>query len=134
MPYEVTAEKIREFADAVGERSRQCHDREAARAAGHPDVIAPPTFLTLANMRAIDAIISDPELGLDYSRMVHGHQNFSHRRPVHAGDRIVVTSHVDDIMERAGNDFLSVRAEVATADGEAIGTMKAQLVVRGETA
>lgn len=133
-PYVVSAEKIREFADAVGERSPLCHDAAAARAAGHPDVIAPPTFLTLVNMRAIDTIISDPELGIDYSRMVHGSQSFSLDRPVHAGDRVVVTSHVDDIMARAGNDFLTVRAEVATEDGDRIGTARAQLVVRGETA
>lgn len=130
-PYEVSAEKIGEFADAVGEHSALCHDRDAARAAGYPDVIAPPTFLTLVNMQAIDAIISDPALGLDYSRMVHGSQHFTLHRPVHAGDRVVVTSYVDDVTARAGNDFLTVRAEFATEHGDPIGTGKAQLVVRG---
>ncbi|MGH3440060.1 MAG: MaoC family dehydratase N-terminal domain-containing protein [Sciscionella sp.] len=131
-PYEVAAEKIREFADAIGESSPLCRDPEQARAAGYPDVIAPPTFLTLVNIKAIETIISDPELGLDYSRMVHGNQSFTHHRPVHAGDRIVVLTHVDNITARAGNDFLAVRAEINTVEGEQVATAHAQLVVRGE--
>lgn len=131
-PYEVAVEKIREFAGAIGERSPVCHDAAAARAAGYPDVIAPPTFLTVVTMRAVETIAADPALGLDYSRMVHGDQSFAYRRPVHAGDRIVVHTHIDDISARAGNDFLTVRAEVETEDGEAVATARALLVVRGE--
>jgi len=40
-PYEVGAEKIREFADAIGDPNPVYRDADAARAAGHPDVIAP---------------------------------------------------------------------------------------------
>ncbi|NKQ56405.1 MaoC family dehydratase [Amycolatopsis sp. K13G38] len=130
--YEVGREKIREFADAIGDDSPLYRDPEAARAAGYPDVIAPPTFLTVINLAAINVIANDPELGLDYSRMVHGDQSFHHERPVHAGDRLRLTTFVDDIMTRAGNDFLTVRAEIADADGAIVCTTKAQLVVRGE--
>lgn len=130
--YRVSREKIIEFADAIGDQSPLSRDVAAAQAAGYPDLIAPPTFLTIVNMSAIDAIISDSELGLDYSRMVHGDQGFTYERPVHAGDELAVTSHVDDISSRAGNDFLTVRADVDDANGERICTTRAQLVVRGE--
>jgi acyl dehydratase len=129
--YEVSREKIKEFADAIGDPNPIYTDAEAARAAGHPDVLAPPTFMTIINMRAIDVIIHDPELGLDYDRMVHGDQSFRYTRPVHAGERLTVTMHVDDILTRAGNDFLWVRAEIATEDGEQVCDARAQLVVRG---
>ncbi|WP_026360399.1 MaoC family dehydratase N-terminal domain-containing protein [Amycolatopsis nigrescens] len=132
--YEVSREKIREFADAIGDENALYRDPEAARAAGYPDVIAPPTFLTIVNTPAFEMIASDPELGLDYSRMVHGDQRFSHARPVHAGDRLRLTVTIEDIMARAGNDFLTVRAEIAAEDGDAIGSIRAQLVVRGENA
>lgn len=132
-PYSVGIEKIREFALAIGDTNPCCHNSEAARAAGHPDVIAPPTFLTLVNLQAIDVVINDPEIGVDYARMVHGNQNFCHYRPVHAGDRIVVQTHIDDIMARAGNDFITLRSEVSTVDGEPIATTTAQLVVRGDS-
>jgi acyl dehydratase len=131
--YEVSREKIREFADAVGEASPVHRDAEAARAAGYPDVIAPPTFAILVSMKANEALISDPELGLDYSRVVHGDQTFTHHRPIAAGDRLVVVAHVDAITTRMGNDMLSVRAEISTEDGEQVTTARSTLVARGTT-
>ena len=97
-------------------------------------MIAPPTFLTVINLTAINAIVADPELGLDYSRMVHGQQQFAHSRPAHAGDRLELTIHIEDIMARAGNDFLTVRAEITDSEGAHVCTTRAQLVVRGEGA
>ena len=105
-----------------------------SRAAGYPDVIAPPTFLTIVNLPTINAIVADPELGLDYSRMVHGDQRFTHHRPVHAGDELQLTTRIVDIFDRAGNDFLTVQADVETTAGEPVCTTQAQLVVRGEQA
>jgi acyl dehydratase len=128
--YEVSREKIREFADAIGDINPVYRDPEAARAAGHPDVIAPPTFITVVNIPAVNTVVADPALGLDYSRMVHGLQSFSYVRPVRAGDVLALTVTIDDIMDRAGNDFLTVRAEVNAADGELVCTTSAQLVVR----
>ena len=130
--YEVSREKIKEFADAIGDANPIYLDPEAAKAAGHPDVIAPPTFLMIINLRATNVIIHDPELGLDYGRMVHADQNFEHARPVRAGDRLVITTTVDDIATRLGNDFLSIRAEINTEDGELVCTTRATLVVRGK--
>jgi acyl dehydratase len=128
--YEVSREKIREFAAAIGDPNPLFVDQEVARAAGYADVVAPPTFTTIVNLAAINRIVSDPELGLDYGRMVHGDQSFVYHRAVVAGDQLVVTSYVDHIMSRAGNDFITLRAEIASIDGEALVTAKAQLVVR----
>jgi acyl dehydratase len=130
-PYEVGREKIREFADAIGDQDPVYRDQEAARAAGHPDVIAPPTFPTVFISRAQRVVVHDPDLGLDYSRVVHGEQAFHYHRPVRAGDRLVVTVHVDGIRAAAGNDILSTRAEVTTEDGEPVVTARATLVARG---
>lgn len=130
--YEVSRAKIAEFADAIGDDNPLYRDPEAAKSAGYPDVIAPPTFLTVINLTSINAIVADPELGLDYSRMVHGDQRFTHHRPVHAGDVLRLTTHIDSVFARAGNDFLNVRADVETTTGEPVCTTHAQLVVRGE--
>ena len=128
--YEVSREKIKEFADAIGDTNPIYRDVDAAQAAGHKDVIAPPTFVTIINLRAIDVIIHDPELGLDYGRMVHADQKFSHQRPVRAGDRLTVTAFVDDVATRLGNDFLGIRAEINSDGGELVCTARASLVVR----
>lgn len=133
-PYEVGREKIREFADAIHDGSALHRDPEAAKAAGHPDVIAPPTFAIILTMRAQDALVDDPALGLDYSKVVHGNQRFTHHRPIRAGDRLRATVFVDDIKARAGNDFLTVRAEIGTVDGEPVCTALSTLVARGTAA
>ena len=130
-PYEVGREKIREFADAIKDDSPLHRDQEAAKAAGYPDVIAPPTFAVTLSMRAQDALVEDPQLGLDYSRVVHGQQEFVHHRPIQAGDRLVTVVRVDDIKARAGNDFLTVRTEITTVDGEPVCTATSMLVARG---
>jgi acyl dehydratase len=130
-PYEVCREKICEFADAIGDPDPLYRDGAAARAAGHPDVIAPPTFAIVVSMPAQRALIEDPQLGLDYSRVVHGEQQFHQHRPIRAGDRLVTTVHVDGIRAVAGNDILSTRAELVTVEGEPVVTARAVLVARG---
>lgn len=129
--YEVGAEKIKEFADAIGDPNPIYRDPEAARAAGHDAVIAPPTFVTIINLRAIETIVSDPELGLDWSRVVHGEQVFDSTRPVYAGDVLDLGVTIENVMTRAGNDFLVVRADVSTTGGEPVSTCTATIVARG---
>jgi len=131
-PYAVGREKIREFADAIGADEPAYRDPAVAAALGHPDVIAPPTFPVVVTMAANQALIDDPALGLDYSRVVHGDQRFAYVRPVRAGDRLVCVSTVEEIMSRGGHDFLTTRTEVATDAGERVVTVWSRLVVRGE--
>jgi acyl dehydratase len=133
-PYEVGREKIREFADAVGDPNPVYRDSRAALAAGHPDVIAPPTFPIVITMRAAAQVVGDPALGLDYSKVVHGEQRFVYRRPVRAGDVLQVRVTVDSIRSAAGNDMLTTRAEVSTVAGELVVTAISTLVARGTAA
>jgi acyl dehydratase len=130
-PYLVSREKIREFAEAIGDPSPVYRSAEAARAVGHPEVIAPPTFLVIVSQRASLRVIFDPELGLDYSRVVHGEQSFSYARPVRAGDLLVVDTTVDNIRSAAGNDILSLSSAISTVDGERVCTVRSTLVARG---
>jgi acyl dehydratase len=130
-PYEVSREKIREFADALGDPDPAYRDPAAAQALGYPDVIAPPTFAIVVTMPASRRLIADPDLGLDYSRVVHGEQRFVHERPLRAGDRVAVVLSVESIRSAAGNDMISTRAEVSTEDGELVCTAHSVLVSRG---
>lgn len=129
--YEVGRAKIAEFATAVGADDPVHRDPEAARAAGHPDVIAPPTFAIVVSLEAAFIVLSDDEVGLDYSRVVHGDQKFTHHRPIRAGDRLVATTTIDAVRSAAGNDLLTTRVELATEDGEQVCTATSMLVARG---
>ncbi|MBT2898753.1 MaoC family dehydratase N-terminal domain-containing protein [Streptomyces sp. McG3] len=128
--YEVGREKIREFAEAVGDTHPAYVDAEAARALGHADVIAPPTFVFSITYRAAGEVVQDPQLGLDYSRVVHGDQKFSYVRPVRAGDRLTVTSTIEAIKSLAGNDIVDIRGDVHDEAGELVVTALTKLVAR----
>src|SRR3990170_3450787 len=86
---------LREFARAVGATHPAHHDVDAARALGHADVVATPTFAVVIAQRAEAQLIEDPEAGIDFSRVVHAEQRFTHHRPIFAGDRLVAELHVD---------------------------------------
>jgi acyl dehydratase len=130
-PYEVGREKIREFAESVNDPNPIYRDAEAARAAGHPDVIAPPTFPVVLTLLAGHQVIMDPDLGIDYSRVVHGEQRFVHTRPVRAGDVLQVVVTVENVRVAGGNDIVSTRSDVQTVDGEQVVAAYSTIVARG---
>ena len=92
-PYHVGSEDIRNFATAVKNMHPLHHDLEAARAAGHKDLVAPPTYLVTIAQRAEALMVNDPEAEVDFSRVVHADQRFTappcsgrRRRTVRSGD------------------------------------------------
>jgi acyl dehydratase len=130
--YEVGVEKIREFADAIGDPNPIYRDPDAARAAGHPDVIAPPTFLTVLGFRfGMDSPVVDPSLGLNYALVVHGEQKVELHRPVRAGDVLSTVTRVDDIRDAGRNELMTMVSEVTASDGEKVATTTSTLVSRG---
>ncbi|MEW2137118.1 MaoC family dehydratase N-terminal domain-containing protein [Streptomyces sp. NPDC005409] len=129
-PYEVGREKIREFAVAVGDANPVYTDAEAAKSYGYSDVIAPPTFVFAITFKAAGQVIEDPQLGLDYSRVVHGDQKFTYSRPVRSGDRLSVTSTIEAVKSLAGNDIIDIRGEVHDETGEHVVTAWTKLVSR----
>jgi acyl dehydratase len=133
-PYLVCREKIREFARAIGADDAAHHDPEAAQAMGYADVVAPSTFPVVITMSTSHRqIVEDPELGIDYSRVVHGDQRFAYVRPVVAGDALVCVNTVEEVTQRGGHDFMTTRTEVRTEAGEPVVTVWSKLVQRAET-
>ncbi len=130
-PYEVSRVKIAEFANAIGDPSPVYRDRDAAVAAGYPDVIAPPTFPIVVTMAASGQAIADPGLGINYALVVHGEQRFSYDRPLHAGDVVTAQSTIESIKTLGRNVVLSTRTEVMTVAGEPVCTAYSTLVERG---
>src|SRR6478752_10084162 len=118
--YRVSAAKIREFAEAVGSSDPVHVDADVARARGYADVIAPPTFAVLIAQQCDAQLVRDPEAGIDFSRVVHGEQTFTHHRPIVAGDRLVAVLHVDSVRSAGGHSMVTTRSEIATESGEAV--------------
>jgi acyl dehydratase len=129
-PYEVSRVKIAEFATAIGEPSALCRDADAARQAGYPDVIAPPTFAIIISMDSSAQVAAEEGLGLDYSMVVHGEQSFSYARPLHAGDVVVAKTTVESIRPVRGLTMLTTSTDISTTGGEHVCTAKSTLVER----
>jgi acyl dehydratase len=130
--YAVGREKVREYALAVGESNPLYHDVEAARAAGHDDVVAPPMFAVVFAMRAVAPAMFDPELAIDFARLVHSGQEFTWGPLVVAGDEIETIATVTDITERAGNGFFVFETTSTNQRGETVCVGTWNNIVRGE--
>src|SRR3954453_7678639 len=130
--YAVGREKIREYAHAVGETDPLHLDLEAARAAGHPDLVAPPMFCVVYCAPPIAPAILDPEVGMDFARMVHGSQEFRWGRLVVAGDEVVTEVTLQDASERGGMGFYVFRStSTAASDGAELCVGTWTNIVRG---
>jgi acyl dehydratase len=118
--YAVGREKVREYAYAVGESDARCLDPEAARAAGFADVVAPPMFAAVYCAPAVGRAILDPEVGLDFARMVHGAQAFTWHEPVVAGDEITTEAAHEETSERGALTFFVFTTRSVNQRGELV--------------
>ena len=120
--YAVGREKVREYAHAVGETNPLHLELEAARAAGHRDLVAPPMFAVVYSSRAIVPALFDPEVGIDFARMVHGAQEFAWGPLVIAGDEITTECEHVSTAERGGMGFFTFETRSVNQDGERVCT------------
>jgi acyl dehydratase len=129
--YAVGREKIREYALAVGETNPLHLDVERAREAGYDDVVAPPMFCVVYCGVAIGPVMFDPEIGIDYSRLLHSGQEFRWGPLVVAGDEIATTLTVANISSRGRNSFFVFETTSTNQRGETVCVGKWTNIVRG---
>jgi acyl dehydratase len=128
--YAVGREKVREYAHAVGETDPRYLDPEAARAEGFADVVAPPMFAAVYCAPAIWPALIDPEVGIDFARMVHGAQEFTWAEPVVAGDEITTEAELDESSERGGLQFFVFKTTSTNQRGELVSEGRWTNIVR----
>jgi acyl dehydratase len=128
---ELDRDRVNAFALAVGEDDPRFTDREAAQTEGFPEQLAFPTFPTVLGILASAQIVVDPELGMDYTRVVHGEQSFEWRRPLVVGDRLRATPRIADVYAKGPNEFLVIEAEIADQAGEVVCVARSTLLSRG---
>jgi hypothetical protein len=118
-PYLVGREKVREFARAVFASS---------------DAVVPPTFPVVVQEATLAQLLSEPDAGIDFSRVVHGEQRFSYSRPVVVGDELTATLAVTSVKTLGGNAMVTAESAMVDANGEHVVTAISTLVVRGDDA
>jgi hypothetical protein len=117
-PYDVTAQRVRDFRAATG------GDAEPA--------VAPATFPIVVVFPLLEQLLADPDVGVPLRRVMHGDQRFSHDRQVQVGDRLSAVLTVRSVRRVAGNDLVALRAEVRDAAGTRVCAASTSLVHRSE--
>jgi acyl dehydratase len=132
--YTIGAEKMREFALAVGGAhpgagtpgqplphvSPLLHDAEAAKAGPYGDLIAFPSFAVVFAIRPFAAALADPDLGIDIKMVVHGEQELEFLDVMRPGDVMTSTGRIVDIYERARLGFVIVSSESRNQRGDVV--------------
>jgi len=110
-------EKVREYAARSGSRARSATTSRRA-GGGYADVVAPPMFAAVYSWRALAPAVFDPEVGIDFARLVHGGQDFTWHAPVVAGDEITTEAELAEKAERAGLGYFTFTTRSVNQRGE----------------
>jgi acyl dehydratase len=128
----VEAGRLRFFAKATGQVDPVYSDVDAARAAGHPDLPVPPTFLFCLEMEGPNPAAIRDLLGIDYRRLLHGEQRFSYHAMAHAGDVLGFAQRIEDIYDKKGGalEFVVRRTRVNNQRGVLVAELHCVTVIR----
>lgn len=133
-PFQVEVEKgrLRFFAKATGQTDPVYIDEAAARAAGHPGLPVPPTFLFCLEMEAPDPAAVRELLGMDYRSLLHGEQGFSYHAMAYAGDTLTYEQRIADIYDKKGGalEFVLRTTRVTNQRAALVADLRCVTVVR----
>ena len=128
--FHVTAEDIRDFAEAVGDRNPLYLDPEAAQQAGYPAVIAPPTFcMHIRGQRVLPEIPLDPGL-----TSLHAGQEFEYTDEIYAGQTYTAVGKLVEVYEKTGRSgplgVIVREMAVRDATGKTVVTLRERQMIR----
>ena len=110
----ITQSEIEAFCAVLGEKNTS---------------IAPPTFSIRISLNQSQAVLTSPEVGVNWDRIVHGDQKFEIHQPLKAGDVIRCDSTLEGYKQMAGNEFVTARSDIFIGEKLAV-TNWSTLVVR----
>lgn len=123
--------QLKLFAKAVQETNPIYFDESAAQAAGHRNILAPPTFGSCLRLLAPSTKLSYESLGIDYKRLLHAQEAYEYFQPMYAGDELVLTAEVTDVYEKKGGalQFIVIATSIFRNE-ELVQTITGTLVMR----
>jgi acyl dehydratase len=114
--FDVTPERVASFREVFGETRN----------------VIPPTFLTAVEFTTFPAVLEDPELALDFARIVHGDQEYVWHRQPREGERLIARSRIASVKARGSTAFLTIETDVRDAEGMSVAICRATMVERRE--
>lgn len=122
----IEKDHVRRFALAVGEDNPIFYDDDAAREAGFPAPIAPPTF-TVTQIFQVPREERERRLGanLDYARVLHGEQEFVYKRLPFVGETLKGRMRIAKDFEKEGGRggtmrFVTYESVFTDVEGEEV--------------
>lgn len=127
--------QLKLFAKAVGETNPIYFDQSAAKAAGHRDILAPPTFGNCLKLLAPSTELSYESLGIDYKKLLHAEEKIESFQPIYAGDILTLETEVIDMYEKKGGalQFLIMRTSIH-CDGQLMQNLTGTVVMKQKVA
>ncbi|MBX5455321.1 MAG: MaoC family dehydratase N-terminal domain-containing protein [Thermogemmatispora sp.] len=134
--YQVERCKIHELNLAIGDENPIYHSKEAAQAAGYPDVPASPTtpttFQFWGNPDFVKHLMA---IGVNVMRIIHGEEEYEYLAPIYAGDVLTgVTTLVDGKSRQSKDgssmDILTLETRYTNQKGQEVLKARQVLIVR----
>lgn len=124
--------RLQFFAKAIGETDPVYTDTAAARAAGYPDLPAPPTFLFAAELDSGAAFQLIEALQIPIAKLLHGEQSFTYHAAACAGDTVTVRSTVSDLYDKKNGalEFIVKTSSAVNQRDELVAELRTVLVCR----
>lgn len=120
----------RTFVGANATTITQSEISEFAAVFGEPNSsVATPTFSIRTSLDQLQVILTDPQVGINWDRVVHGDQKFQIHRPIVAGDVLTCDATIESYRVAAGNEFINVKSDLRNGD-ELVCTNWSTIVVR----
>jgi acyl dehydratase len=101
-----------------------------ARTVGQDEPGVPPTFATVAEFASFPNVIADPELDLDFSRVLHTEQSYEWLRPIQIGETLTIVTRIESIRVRGESGFVTILTELRGADGEPAAVARSTMLER----
>jgi len=116
--------RIRFFAQVLGDIDPIHSDVEHARSKGHPDIVAPPSFIMVIEALANEERKKRGEIGMaelvgcDFRYLLHGDEHYSYEGLIYAGDEVSLSSRVVDFYDKKGGamEFVAIESLLTHAE------------------
>jgi len=132
---EVERGKIRELALAIGDDNPIYRSKEAAQAAGYPDVpiypTSPTAFSFWGNVQLVDQLSS---LGINLMRVLHGEEEYEYLTPIYPGDTLTGVMRLVDARSRQTQgttlDVLTIETDYTNQHDQLVLKARQMMIVR----
>jgi acyl dehydratase len=113
--------RIRFFAQVLGETDPIHFDVEAARAAGHPDLVATPSFIMAIEADATEERMRRGQTSLldvvkaDFRYLLHGDERYFYQGAIYAGEEVSLATKVLEFYDKKGGamEFVTIESTLA---------------------